>query len=143
MSHSSIQKRRQARFLLVQALYQWLLSDAPVAEVIAQFELNPHFKKGDQNYFVESLRAITQQAEQLDQLYVPFLDRNLKELDPIEKSILRLSTYELSVRLDIPYRVVINEALELAKTFGATDSHKYINGVLDRVAKQLRKNEYA
>ena len=138
---SLVPKRRQARFLLTQALYQWELSASPPAEIITHFQLQPSFQKADQAYFIESFEAITQQNEALDGLYQGYLDRALSDLDPIEKSILRLSAYELSQRLDIPYRVIINEALELAKTFGATDSHKYINGVLDKLAKQLRQTE--
>lgn len=141
MSKSLIQQRRQARFLLIQALYQWQLSGNPIADVLLQFQLNPQFQQADQTYFVESLNAIAGQAETLDAIYQPYLDREIAELDPIEMTILRLSTYELAQRLDLPYRIIINEALELAKIFGATDSHKYINGVLDKVAKQLRTTE--
>ena|SRR3989338_3974297 len=138
---SRIQKRRQARFLLTQALYQWHVSENPIAEILVQFQASPQFHQADQAYFMEALQAITQHVEQFDHHYQIYLDRSLAELDPIERAILRLAVYELAMRLDIPYRVIINEALELAKTFGATDSHKYINGVLDKVAKDLRKME--
>ncbi|MCD6048261.1 MAG: NusB antitermination factor [Gammaproteobacteria bacterium] len=143
MSKSLIPKRRQSRFLLTQALYQWSLSEDLPKDILLQFQLNPQFQKGDQAYFIECFDAITAQADTLDEQFGPFLDRSLTELDPVEKAILRLATYELMYRLDIPYRVVINEALELAKTFGATDSHKYINGVVDKVAHKLRKAEMA
>jgi N utilization substance protein B len=142
MSRSLIQKRHQARFLLIQALYQWQVSENPPADILTQFQLNPQFDKADQTYFTESFLAVINQVTTVDELYQPYLDRALSELDPIEMSILRLATYELSQRLDLPYRVVINEALELAKTFGATDGHKYINGVLDKAAKQLRPSEF-
>jgi N utilization substance protein B len=141
MSKSLIPKRRQSRFLLTQALYQWSLSDNLPKDILLQFQLNPQFQKGDQAYFIECFDTITANADSLDEQFGPFLDRDLSELDPVEKAILRLATYELMHRLDIPYRVVINEALELAKTFGATDSHKYINGVVDKVAHKLRKAE--
>lgn len=141
MSKSLISQRRQSRFLLTQALYQWMIAEASPKEILLQFQLNPQFQKADQMYFTECFNAITQNPDALDLIYQPFLDRDLKELDAVEKAILRLATYELAQRLDLPYRVVINEALELAKTFGATDSHKYINGVLDKVAHQLRKTE--
>ena len=141
MSRSLIQKRRQSRFLLIQALYQWQLSENLIADILLQTQLNPQFQKADQAYFSESLLAIAEQVSILDQLYQSYLDRDLADIGPIEKSILRLATYELSQRLDLPYRIIINEALELAKIFAATDSYKYINGVLDRVAKQLRSIE--
>ena len=141
MSRSLIQKRRQARFLLVQALYQWQLSENAVADVLQQFQLGPQFQRADQSYFSDHFLAITKQTEALDGLYQPHLDRALAEIDPVEMNILRLATYELAHCPELPYRVVINEAMELAKIFGAAGSHKYINGVLDKVAKQLRSVE--
>ena len=141
MSRSLIQKRHQARFLLIQALYQWQVAESAPQDILTQFQLNPQFAQADQTYFTESLLAITEQSEQLDAYYVPYLDRQLSELDPIEMSILRLASHELAQRLDLPYRVVINEALNLAKIFGATDGHKYFNGILDKVAKKLRPIE--
>ena len=141
MSRSLIQKRHQARFLLIQALYQWQVAEHAAEQVLNQFQLNPQFAQADQTYFTESLQAITERTAELDAYYAPYLDRSLTELDPIEMSILRLASYELSERLDLPYRVVINEALNLAKIFGATDGHKYINGVLDKVTKKLRPIE--
>lgn len=141
MSRSLIQKRHQARFLLVQALYQWQVAESAPQEILRQFQLNPQFAQADQNYFTESFLAITEHPAQLDADYIPYLDRQLSELDPIEMSILRLASFELSKRPDLPYRVVINEALNLAKIFGATDGHKYINGILDKVAKTLRPIE--
>lgn len=133
--------RRQARYMLVQALYQWHLSGASQHELQQQFAEQPQFAKADAEYFYQVLQAVITQAPSLDQHFQGFLDRSLAELNPIELTILRLATYELTVRLEIPYRVVINEALELAKLFGATDSFKYVNGVLDQVAKQWRSLE--
>lgn len=141
MSRSYIQKRHQSRFLLIQALYQWQISETFVQDLLAQFQLAPQFQQADADYFSDSLRVIIAQVQQLDGYYQPYCDRNLSEIDPIELSILRLATYELAERLDIPYRVIINEALELAKTFASTDGHKYINGVLDKTAKKLRAAE--
>lgn len=141
MSRSLIQKRHQARFLLIQALYQWQVGGSAPQDILTQFQLNPQFAQADQTYFTESFLAVTEQSELLDAYYAPYLDRQLSELDPIEMSILRLASYELAQRLDLPYRVVINEALNLAKIFGATDGHKYINGILDKVAKKLRPIE--
>lgn len=141
MSRAHIQKRHQARFLLIQALYQWQISETFVSDLLAQFQLAPQFQQADADYFSDSLRTIIAQVKQLDSAYQPYCDRDLSELDPIELSILRLATYELAARPDIPYRVIINEALELAKIFASTDGHKYINGVLDKTAKKLRASE--
>lgn len=142
MSKVSFQARRQARFFLVQAIYQWQLADTPVTELLLQFAAQEQFKKADQTYFQEALPLVIAEAAQLDAFYEPYLDRALHDLDPIEQAIMRLACYELAHRLDLPYRVVINEALELAKIFGAVDSHKYINGVLDKVAVKLRPLEF-
>src|SRR6476620_5418312 len=125
MSQSFMQKRHQARFLLIQALYQWQVSENPPEGILQQFQLNPQFQQADAEYFSDSFTAIVSQVTILDDLYAVYLDCALSELDPIEITILRLATYELSQRLDLPYRVIINEAVELAKTFGGTDGHKY------------------
>jgi N utilization substance protein B len=132
--------RRKARKLIMQATYQWLLSENDPLDIARQFHEDTHGKI-DWEYFDEIFRAIPKHAEELEALFLPLLDRNATALDPIEKSLLFLGTYELAHRIDIPYRVVINECIELAKTFGATESHKYINGVLDKLAPQLRVAE--
>ncbi len=132
--------RRKARKLIMQATYQWLLSENDPLDIARQFHEDTHGKI-DWEYFDEIFRAIPKHAEELEALFLPHLDRNATALDPIEKSLLLLGTYELAHRIDIPYRVVINECIELAKTFGATESHKYINGVLDKLAPQLRVAE--
>jgi len=130
--------RRRSRRLLVQALYQWQLARTPAQEILQQFHDEAGMTKVDVPYFNILLIQILDQLETLDALFKPYLDRDIKELDPVSLSILRLSTYELSQRIDIPYVIVINEGVELAKVFGATDSHKYINGVLDKLARKLR-----
>ncbi len=135
--------RRKSRRLLVQALYQWQLARTPSQQLLQQFHDEAGMTKVDVPYFNELLVKILDQLEDLDLLFKPYLDRDIKELDPISLSIFRLSTYELSQRLDIPYVIVINEGVELAKVFGATDSYKYINGVLDRLARKLRLVEVA
>lgn len=140
----NLMARRKARRLLVQALYQWKITQQDISIIEAQSLTRPEngdLKKIDVAYFQEVLRAISQQSTALDQEMEAFLDRKLNEIDPVELSILRLAIYELAHRLDIPYRVVINEALELAKTFGSQDSHKYVNGILDKIAKRLRTIE--
>ena len=136
----SIAQRKKSRTLLVQALYQWQISDYPVNAIEAQYRAD-NTGKIDWDYFHEIFTGVTSSAQILDEKFSPLLDRDLSQLNPIELAILRIATFELTNRIDIPYRVVINEAIELAKKFGATDSHKYVNGVLDKLAQQSRKVE--
>ncbi len=143
MARISFAARRQSRFMLVQALYQWQVAAVPAADIREQFHAQTLFAKADAAYFDECLTAVIEQVATLDAHFEAFLDRRLVELDPIELTILRLATYELACRLELPYRVIINEALEVSKIFGATDSFKYVNGVLDQVAKLLREPEKA
>lgn len=133
--------RRAARTLAVQALYQWHMAGQSLTEIEAQFRVDNDFSSLDSAYFHELFTGVAKQKPELDQLLAPLLDRDLTELDPVELAILRQSSYELRHRLDVPYRVVINEGIELAKVFGATDSHRFINGVLDRLALSLRDAE--
>lgn len=132
--------RQKARRMLLQALYQWQIARAPVNEILAEF-LVYYQGKIDRDFFKEVFPQVVAHASELDEQMAPWLDRELAALDPIELSLLRLGMYELVHRIDVPYKVVINEAVELAKVFGATDSHKYVNGVLDRAAKDLRALE--
>ncbi|MEX2365511.1 MAG: transcription antitermination factor NusB [Pseudohongiellaceae bacterium] len=136
----NISQRRKARSLLVQALYQWQLSDTPASEIEAQFRADNEGKI-DWDFFHEVLAAVPEQQKSLDALFESFLDRQIKDLNPVELALLRMGAFELSQRVDVPYRVVINECVDLAKKFGATDSHKYINGVLDKTARHLRTPE--
>lgn len=133
--------RRLARQYALQALYQWQLSQALPADIETQFLAKQINKKTDLEYFKELLHTIPQQYVELDSYLTPFLSRPINEIDPIELAILRLSTYELAKRLDIPYRVSINEALELTKKYGSIEGFKFVNGVLDHVAHQLRTHE--
>lgn len=135
-----LSERHKARRMILQALYQWHMAGAPVADIQAEF-LAYYQGKIDRDYFREVFAGVVNQATRLDELMAPILDRELRKLDPIERSLLRLGLYELSERVDVPYRVVINEAVELAKVYGATDSHKYINSVLDKAAGTLRAAE--
>lgn len=133
--------RHHSREYAVQAMYQWQLSDSPIPDIEAQF-LSEHITEElDLEYFQELIRNIPKHIEELDQLMVPYLNRSLNGLDPIELAILRIGIYELSKRPDIPYRVVINEALELTKKFGSIEGFKFVNGILDQVAHQLRTDE--
>ena len=150
--------RRQARRALVQALYQWQMTGVDTVMLLAQFQEDDTLKSADREFFREVLlgvtRAIasaTQSAEAgagsadvpLDELFSGYLDRKVTELDKVELAVLRLGTYELKARPEIPYRAVIDEYVELTKMFGAEASHKYINGVLDAVARDLRPVETA
>jgi len=135
-----IAHRRKARSLLVQALYQWQISQYPAHEIEAQYRAD-NTGKIDWEYFHDLFVGITTSTDELDNSFTPSLDRDISQLNPIELSILRLGTYELSQRIDVPYRVVINESIELAKKYGATDSHKYVNGILDKLAKEIRSVE--
>jgi N utilization substance protein B len=135
-----ISHRKRARDLLVQALYQWNLSGTEAKQIEAEFRAD-NGKKTDWDFFHHALSYITEHSAQLNALYASHLDRPAGQLDPIELGILQLGMFELSQRIDVPYKVVINECVELAKKYGATESHKYINGVLDKTARELRKVE--
>jgi N utilization substance protein B len=135
--------RRQARHYALQALYQANMAGGTASDIENQFVANQIKKKVDLDYFKELLHAGLEKQKELDLLMKPFLKRPLDELDPIELSILRLSLYELAYRLDVPYRVVINEALELTKKFGSVEGYKFVNGVLDQAARKIRKVEVA
>ena len=136
-------QRRKARHYGLQALYQWTLSGASLSDIEAEFRVDNDFRYTDEEYFSAVLRGVIHDVEGLESLFEPALDRTLDELDPIERNLLRLGTFELRDRIDVPYKVVISEAVALAKKFGATDSHRYINGVLDKVARELRQIELA
>ena len=136
-------QRRKARHFGLQALYQWTLSNASLVDIDAEFRVDNDFRHTDGDYFQAILRGVMQDVEALEALFSPLLDRALDDLDPIERNLLRMGTFELKERIDVPYKVVINEAVSLAKKFGATESHRYINGVLDKVASELRTVERA
>jgi N utilization substance protein B len=135
--------RRLARQYALQALYQWQLSNALPSDIEIQFLAKQINKRTDWDYFKELLHTIPVQYAELDNYMKPFLSRPIHEIDPIELAILRLSIYELAKRLDIPYRVSINEALELTKKYGSIEGFKFVNGVLDHIARQLRTHEIA
>lgn len=130
--------RRKARHYGVQALYQWAMSGLPVNTIEAQFRAEYDMSDVDIEYFHELLHKIPMNLTAIDGAMTPHLDRDISELGPVEHAILRLSMYELAHRIDVPFKVVINEAVSLAKKFGATDSHKFVNGVLDKAAQTER-----
>jgi N utilization substance protein B len=136
-------QRRKARHFGLQALYQWTLSDASLVDIDAEFRVDNDFRHTDGEYFQALLRGVMEDVESLEALFSPLLDRALDDLDPIERNLLRMGTFELKERIDVPYKVVINEAVSLAKKFGATESHRSINGILDKVASELRTVERA
>ncbi|MBG6241014.1 MULTISPECIES: transcription antitermination factor NusB [Symbiopectobacterium] len=133
--------RRRARECAVQALYSWQLSKNDIADIELQFLSEQDVKDVDISYFRELLAGVAMQAEKLDALMAPYLSRQLEELGQVERAVLRIALFELSKRDDVPYKVAINEAIELAKVFGAEDSHKFVNGVLDKVAPTVRQTK--
>lgn len=141
MSKATPAARRKARHYLVQALYQWQLAGADLAQIEAEFRTDHDMKKVDVEYFHSILHGVPKEKSTIDGKLAPLLDRRIDEMTPVELAILRLSAYEMLYRIDVPYKVVINEGVELAKTFGATDGHKFINGVLDKLAQRERTVE--
>ncbi len=134
--------RIRARHYAMQALYQWDLSGSNLNDIEAQFHEDEDFTKADGDYFHELLHKIPARLDEIDAYYSSYLDRPVDELDPVERALLRLASYELEKRIDIPYKVVINESVNLTKKFGADQAYKYINGVLDKVAQKLRAVEH-
>jgi N utilization substance protein B len=135
--------RRRARRMLLQALYQWQMSGMDEADIERQFREDPNFARIDGDYFHEVLRGVIGCCAELDARVAPLLDRKVMELDRVELALLRMGVYELLHRPDVPFKVAIDEAVELAHLFGATESHRYINGVLDAVARAERTREVA
>lgn len=133
--------RKRARRLALQALYQWQVSDSGLSDIEKQFLEEQDFRQADTEYFRVLLHQIPAQVDVLDELLTPHMERTMGEVDPVERAILRIAAYELQSRLDIPYKVVLNEAVSLAKTFGAAESHRYVNGVLDQLARRIRTVE--
>jgi transcription antitermination protein NusB len=133
--------RSIARKLAMQALYQWQLTKQPLVEIKKQFLDSEDSAGVDREHFTELLTSGVTDADELAAALKPFIDRPLEQLDPVETAILMIGMHELRNRIDIPYRVVINEAVDLCKRFGATDAHKYVNAVLDRAAREIRKVE--
>ena len=133
--------RAVARKLAMQALYQWQLNAQPWQDLCAQHRHDEDMERADKDYFEELVRGVLEGAAELDQELAVNLDRKPGGLDPVEHAILLIGAYELARRPDVPFRVVITEGVGLAKRFGATDGHKYVNAVLDRLARRLRAVE--
>lgn len=138
MKHAA---RRRARECAVQALYSWQLSKSNIVDVECHFLADQDLYDVDIAYFRALLSGVVVNASVLDALMVPHLSRKLNELGQVERAVLRIALFELKMCKDIPYKVAINEAIELAKIFGAEDSHKFVNGVLDKAANIIRKKK--
>ncbi|MEE9492583.1 MAG: transcription antitermination factor NusB [Gammaproteobacteria bacterium] len=134
--------RTRARRYIMQALYQWDLSGNNLSDIDKQFHEDEDFSKVDEQYFHEIFHGVPARLDDIDGHYEDFLDRKIEQLDPVERAVLRMATFELEKRLDIPYRVVINESVNLVKKYGADTAHRYVNGILDKVAQQLRSLEH-
>jgi len=134
--------RHRARELLLQALYQWQMTDTDPGEIIVQFVEDRDMAGADVDYFRELMRAITVDADAIDAEIAPLLQRSIGLIDPVERAILRIAGHELRDRLEVPARVVIDEAIELARRYGASEGHRFINGVIDRLAHRLRVHEF-
>ena len=133
--------RSRARRRALQAVYAWQMSGTNAKDVIAQFAHEQAHEVADLEYFEDLVRGVDKHCDELDDALAPVLDRDIEQVDPIERAVLRLAAYELRMRPDVPYRVVINEAIETAKRFGAEHGHTYINGVLDHAAAAWRATE--
>lgn len=134
-------RRRAAREFALQGIYQWRIAGGSASFIEEQLRESDEFKYVDAKHFMQILHGVLQHHETLENNIQCYLDRSLSELSPVEASILLLSTFELMHHLEIPYRAIINEGIELARTYGGIDGHKYVNGVLDKLAAQLRSIE--
>lgn len=134
--------RSKARHYAMQALYQWQMTKAAMHVIEAEFHADNDMSQVDTEFFHEVIHKTLENLAQIETDFLPFVTEvPLDQIDPVTLALLRISTYELRFRIDVPYKVVINEALRLSKKFGATDSYKFINGVLDKVAARLRPDE--
>lgn len=141
MSRAGNWARRKARKVAMQAVYQWQMTDADLRPLEQEYRVAGALKKTDDEFFSELLQGVVRNHEALDARLAPLLDRAVDDLDRVELALLRLGAWELEHRIDVPYRVVIDEYVELAKSYGAEDSYKYVNGVLDRLSSTLREIE--
>ncbi|PPD56857.1 MAG: transcription antitermination factor NusB [Methylotenera sp.] len=136
------QNRRKSRELVLKAVYRGMINASELKQIIADAKEDPEYAKADEAYFKHLLEGVTVKISELDSQVVAFIDRKIEELSPVEHAILRISSFELMFDSTIPYRVAINEGVELAKIYGGADGHKYINGVLDKVAAAVRPQEF-
>ena len=137
----SVRRKQRARKLALQAVYQWSMSGHEIAEIEAQFRVANTMEKVDVDYFSKLIHEVPKQLGQLETALLPLLDRPIEDLNPIELAVLRLGAYELIFCLEIPYRIVLDEWVSLAKDFGSIEGHRYVNGVLNNLARQVRTTE--
>jgi len=140
---SKPKEKQKARRMLIQALYSWDVGGTDLVDIEAEFHTDNDMSKVDTALFHTILFGIPKNLAQIDGTYSSYLDRENKQLDPVSRAVLRLSSYEMVFSIDVPYKVVINEGVNLAKTYGPTDAYKFINGVLDKVAIEHRAAEVA
>jgi N utilization substance protein B len=140
---SKPKQKQKARRLLVQALYSWDVGGTDLIDIEAEFHVDNDMAKVDSSLFHDILFGVPKNLAEIDNSYTPHLDRENKELDPVSRAVLRIASYELLYSIEVPYKVVINEGVNLAKTYGPTDAFKFINGVLDKVAIDKRAIEVA
>jgi len=138
---SSKSARRRSREFALQGVYQWLISGNSVPQIEEQLQQSAGFEKADADLFAALMRGALEAPADIEAEFAPYVDRPVAELSPIERAVLTLATYELKHHIEVPYKVVINEAIELTKSYGGTDGHRFVNGVLDKVAAQLRSVE--
>ena len=136
------QNRRKSRELVLKAVYRGMINASELKHIISDAQEDPEYIKADEAYFRSLLAGVTSKIDELDKQISVFIDRKIEELSPVEHAILRISSFELMFDMSIPYRVAINEGVELAKIYGGIDGHKYINGVLDKVAASARPQEF-
>ncbi|MFI4918005.1 MAG: transcription antitermination factor NusB [Legionellales bacterium] len=141
MEKQSISGKRRARKLALQALYQWLMSGYDLHEIEAQYRIANNMERVDGDYFCRLLHGIPAHVDSLEASMVPFIDREVSSLNPIELTVLRIGSFELFYCPEIPYKVVLNESVSLTKEFGSQDGHRYVNGVLNNLARQVRAVE--
>ena len=137
------QPRSLARRSAVQALYQWQVTKLDLGEIERQFVEEHGLGKAEVEFFSELLHGVPKKLDIIDEALTEFVDRAIADIDPVERAILRIGVYELLFRPDVPYRVVLNECITLAKSFGAAQSHRYVNGILDKIAHRKRAVEVA
>lgn len=133
--------RQRARHCAIQALYQAQVNPLPPVELVAQFRADNELEEADEAFFTDGVLAVLRRAPEFDADIAPFADRPPEEMDPVERAVLRFAVWELKERIDVPFRVVIDQAVTLARRFGASESHRFVNGVLDRAARRLRAAE--
>ncbi|WP_372881976.1 transcription antitermination factor NusB [Psychromonas sp.] len=134
-------ERRRARQFAVQAIYQWQITKLNVGQIIEQFSIDQDLSKTDVPYFKELLTGVVNRVDSLDEKLSPYLSRKIEDVDMVDKAVLRLAMFELTYRTDIPHKVVLNEAIELAKDFATDESYKFVNGVLDKALRSLKLRE--